>query len=101
MEKIKCFLAARHGHHRFGYAMCGFSAAIPNDGLEKIYIGAPGAYYWQGTIFAQSLKNQTDRPNTKDGPPHHDNHNLGKIFSKLYKTFYGNCNSFFNTFTLI
>ncbi|VDN53796.1 unnamed protein product, partial [Dracunculus medinensis] len=68
---------ARHGHHRFGYAMCGFSAAIPNDGLEKIYIGAPGAYYWQGTIFAQSLKNQTDRPNTKDGPPHHDNHNLG------------------------
>ncbi|VBB28348.1 unnamed protein product, partial [Acanthocheilonema viteae] len=68
---------ARHGHHRFGYGMCGFSATIPNDGNERLYIGAPGAYYWQGTIFAQSVRNQLDRPNTPDGPAHHDNYNLG------------------------
>uniref|UniRef100_A0A1I8EW13 Integrin_alpha2 domain-containing protein n=1 Tax=Wuchereria bancrofti TaxID=6293 RepID=A0A1I8EW13_WUCBA len=68
---------ARHGHHRFGYGMCGFSATIPDDGNERLYIGAPGAYYWQGTIFAQNIRNQLDRPNTRDGPAHHDNYNLG------------------------
>lgn len=70
--------AARHGHHRFGYGMCGFSAAIPDRGDDRLYIGAPGAYYWQGTIFAQSVRNQMDRPNTRDGPAHHDNYNLGQ-----------------------
>uniref|UniRef100_A0A915PYQ2 Integrin alpha-2 domain-containing protein n=1 Tax=Setaria digitata TaxID=48799 RepID=A0A915PYQ2_9BILA len=81
-EKIEEFAScrqepARHGHHRFGYGMCGFSAAIPDDGKERLYIGAPGAYYWQGAIFAQSVHNQLDRPNTHDGPAHHDNYNLG------------------------
>ncbi|EJD76094.1 integrin alpha pat-2 [Loa loa] len=81
-EKIEEFAScrqepARHGHHRFGYGMCGFSATIPDDGNERLYIGAPGAYYWQGTVFAQSVRNQFDRPNTRDGPAHHDNYNLG------------------------
>ncbi|VDM40683.1 unnamed protein product [Toxocara canis] len=68
---------ARHGHHRFGYGMCGFSAAIPDDGDERLFIGAPGAYYWQGAVFSQSVVDPNDRPNTKDGPAHHDNYNLG------------------------
>ncbi|VDM95117.1 unnamed protein product [Thelazia callipaeda] len=68
---------ARHGHHRLGYGMCGFSAAIANDGKDLLYIGAPGAYYWQGAVFAQSVKNKFDKPNTRDGPAHHDNNNLG------------------------
>ncbi|VDK54636.1 unnamed protein product [Anisakis simplex] len=68
---------ARHGHHRFGYGMCGFSAAIPDDGNKRLFIGAPGAYYWQGTIFSQNISNQRDRPNTRDGPASHDNYNLG------------------------
>ncbi|MFH4979533.1 hypothetical protein AB6A40_006242 [Gnathostoma spinigerum] len=68
---------ARHGHHRFGYGMCGFSAAIPDEGLNRLFIAAPGAYYWQGTIFSQSIQNQFDRPNTPAGPAHHDNYNLG------------------------
>ncbi|VDO48551.1 unnamed protein product [Onchocerca flexuosa] len=76
---------ARHGHHRFGYGMCGFSASIPDDGKEKLYIGAPGAYYWQGTVFAQNIRNQSDRPNTNDGPAHHDNYNLGKLKKKKKK----------------
>lgn len=59
--------------------MCGFSATIPDDGNERFYIGAPGAYYWQGTIFAQSVRNPLDRPNTRDGPAHHDNYNLGEL----------------------
>ncbi|MCP9258717.1 Integrin alpha pat-2 [Dirofilaria immitis] len=68
---------ARHGHHRFGYGMCGFSASIPDVGNERLFIGAPGAYYWQGTIFSQNIRNQSIRPNTHDGPAHHDNYNLG------------------------
>uniref|UniRef100_A0A915C439 Integrin alpha-2 domain-containing protein n=1 Tax=Parascaris univalens TaxID=6257 RepID=A0A915C439_PARUN len=68
---------ARHGHHRFGYGMCGFSAAIPDEGDEHLFIGAPGAYYWQGTVFSQSVTDQKNRPNTRDGPAHHDNYNLG------------------------
>lgn len=59
--------------------MCGFSAAVPDDGKERLYIGAPGAYYWQGTIFAQNVRNQLDRPNTRDGPADHDNYNLGEL----------------------
>ncbi|CAI4229164.1 unnamed protein product [Auanema sp. JU1783] len=58
---------ARHGRHRLGYGQCGFSAAIPdrmNKNDERVFIGAPGVWYWQGAIFSQSLKNFTDRPNT-------------------------------------
>lgn len=65
--------------------MCGFSAAVPDDGKERLYIGAPGAYYWQGTIFAQSVRNKLDRPNTPDGPAHHDNYNLGIYLNFLLK----------------
>ncbi|KAK0416580.1 hypothetical protein QR680_012572 [Steinernema hermaphroditum] len=67
---------ARHGRHRFGYGMCGFSASIPDDG-RRLFIGAPGNYYWQGSVFSQNTKNVTDRPNTLDGPAKHDHHMLG------------------------
>jgi len=46
---------ARHGHHRFGYGMCGFSAAIPDEGTSRLYIAAPGLWYWQGGVFSQSV----------------------------------------------
>jgi integrin alpha 8 len=68
---------ARHGHHRFGYGMCGFSAAIPDDGDSRLFISAPGTWYWQGATFSQNINNKTDRPNTKDGPAHTDHHQMG------------------------
>uniref|UniRef100_A0A1I8B8M8 Integrin_alpha2 domain-containing protein n=1 Tax=Meloidogyne hapla TaxID=6305 RepID=A0A1I8B8M8_MELHA len=71
---------ARHGHHRLGYGMCGFSAAVPDFGSERLFISAPGAWYWQvekGTVFSQNIHNITDRPNTADGPAHTDNQELG------------------------
>uniref|UniRef100_A0A914YIK9 Integrin alpha-2 domain-containing protein n=1 Tax=Panagrolaimus superbus TaxID=310955 RepID=A0A914YIK9_9BILA len=68
---------ARHGHHRFGYGMCGFSAAIPDDGNSRLFISAPGTWYWQGATFSQNIHNKTDRPNTKDGPAHTDHHQMG------------------------
>jgi len=27
--------------------MCGFSAAVPDFGNERLFISAPGAWYWQ------------------------------------------------------
>uniref|UniRef100_A0A914C2S2 Integrin alpha-2 domain-containing protein n=1 Tax=Acrobeloides nanus TaxID=290746 RepID=A0A914C2S2_9BILA len=68
---------ARHGHHRFGYGMCGFSAAIPDNGKDSLFISAPGTWYWQGATFSQSITNKTNRPNTPDGPAHTDHHQLG------------------------
>jgi hypothetical protein len=75
----KTNLAARHGHHRFGYGMCGFSAAIPDEGNSRLYIAAPGLWYWQGGVFSQNIQNLTDRPNSPEGPAHMDNFQLGKL----------------------
>uniref|UniRef100_A0A914VMX4 Integrin alpha-2 domain-containing protein n=1 Tax=Plectus sambesii TaxID=2011161 RepID=A0A914VMX4_9BILA len=68
---------AKHGHHRFGYGMCGFSAAIPESKDDRLYIGAPGVYYWQGSLFVQNINEQEQRPNTPDGPAHTDHNMLG------------------------
>ncbi|KAI1728998.1 integrin alpha domain-containing protein [Ditylenchus destructor] len=68
---------ARHGHHRFGYGMCGFSAAVPGNGDKRLFISGPGVWYWQGAVFSQNVNNITDRPNTADGPAHTDHHQLG------------------------
>lgn len=68
---------ARHGHHRFGYGMCGFSAAVPDKGDDRLFISAPGVWYWQGAVFSQSVHNTTDRPNTADGPAPTDHHQMG------------------------
>lgn len=71
-------LAARHGHHRFGYGMCGFSGAIPNAEDDRLYIGAPGVFYWQGALFVQNVNEEEQRPNTPDGPAETDHSMLGK-----------------------
>lgn len=75
---------ARHGHHRFGYGMCGFSAAIPDDGDSRLFISAPGTWYWQGAVFSQNINNKTDRPNTREGPAHTDHHQMGKLVQTLF-----------------
>lgn len=68
---------ARHGHHRLGYGMCGFSAAVPDNGDQRLFISGPGVWYWQGAVFSQNIHNITDRPSTADGPAHTDHHQLG------------------------
>jgi hypothetical protein len=70
--------AARHGHHRFGYGMCGFSAAIPESKDDRLYISAPGVWYWQGALFVQNVNEQEQRPNTLDGPGETDHSMLGR-----------------------
>ncbi|TKR77438.1 hypothetical protein L596_018412 [Steinernema carpocapsae] len=66
----------RHGYHRFGYGMCGFSAAIADEG-ERIFVGAPGNFYWQGSMFSQNVTRLLDRPNTPEGPKESDHQMMG------------------------
>ncbi|CAD6185700.1 unnamed protein product [Caenorhabditis auriculariae] len=71
---------ARHGRHRLGYGQCGFSAAVPDrtkKDEERVFIGAPGVWYWQGAIFSQNVRNATERPNTEYGPKEYDNDMMG------------------------
>ncbi|CAB3403036.1 unnamed protein product [Caenorhabditis bovis] len=69
---------ARHGRHRLGYGQCGFSAAIPGKtGLDRVFVGAPGVWYWQGAIFSQNTRNATDRPNTEYGSKEYDHDMMG------------------------
>lgn len=64
--------------------MCGFSASVPDLGNDRIFISAPGAWYWQGAVFSQSVKNITDRSNTVDGPAYTDHYQLGKLFFNFF-----------------
>ncbi|KJH49072.1 FG-GAP repeat protein [Dictyocaulus viviparus] len=83
-NKLFC-LAARHGRHRFGYGQCGFSAALPSNYKKdderliiiKVFIGAPGVWYWQGAIFSQNVRNVSDRPNTEYGGKEYDHDMMG------------------------
>ncbi|XP_075154446.1 integrin subunit alpha inflated isoform X2 [Haematobia irritans] len=45
------------GYHRQGYCQAGFSAAATSNG-DRLYIGAPGSWYWQG----QTYSNDVTRP---------------------------------------
>uniref|UniRef100_A0A2M3ZLV5 Putative vitronectin receptor alpha subunit n=1 Tax=Anopheles braziliensis TaxID=58242 RepID=A0A2M3ZLV5_9DIPT len=39
------------GYHRQGSCQAGFSAALTKDGT-RVFIGAPGSYYWQGQMYS-------------------------------------------------
>lgn len=69
--------------------MCGFSAAVPGDGDNRLFISGPGVWYWQGAVFSQNVNNVTDRPNTSDGPANTDHHQLGKFQKLIFTIFLG------------
>ncbi|XP_049283064.1 integrin alpha-PS2 isoform X3 [Anopheles funestus] len=48
------------GYHRQGSCQAGFSAALTKDG-SRVFIGAPGSYYWQGQIYSFSLNDPKDK----------------------------------------
>ena len=45
------------GHHRQGYCQAGFAAALTRNDSQLLLSG-PGAWYWQGMVFAISLANK-------------------------------------------
>ncbi|XP_030382273.1 integrin alpha-PS2 isoform X2 [Scaptodrosophila lebanonensis] len=42
------------GYHRQGSCQAGFSAAINSNG-SRLYIGAPGSWYWQGQTYSTDV----------------------------------------------
>ncbi|XP_058791167.1 integrin alpha-PS2-like [Phymastichus coffea] len=93
------------GHHRQGMCQAGSAAAITKDG-KRLFIGAPGSWYWQGQLFtvesnvtlpftpAGSGRTPYEQPRllaTKEGPAYEDNSYLG--YSVAVGDFLGNKDS--------
>ena len=45
---------------------------------ERLFIGTPGSYYWQGQTYSQNLWNRMDLVATEEGPETEDNTYLGR-----------------------
>ncbi|XP_032674406.1 integrin alpha-PS2 isoform X2 [Odontomachus brunneus] len=78
------------GYHRQGYCQAGLAAALSKDG-ERVFIGAPGSWYWQGQAFSQPLSNDSKVMSTKEGPDKEDDSYLG--YSVAAGDFVGNGDS--------
>ncbi|XP_045133271.1 integrin alpha-PS2-like isoform X5 [Portunus trituberculatus] len=67
----------RHwGYHRQGSCQAGFDAIITENG-KRLYIGAPGAFYWQGQIHSYNLVTRNEYEKTWEGPAEGDDQYLG------------------------
>ncbi|NP_999642.1 alphaP integrin precursor [Strongylocentrotus purpuratus] len=60
------------GFDKITHCQAGFSAQIPSDN-STLVMGAPGSYYLQGQIFAQSLSTLSDVSNTPEQAVAFDN----------------------------
>nr|CAH7714873.1 unnamed protein product [Callosobruchus chinensis] len=64
------------GYHRQGSCQAGFSAAINKKG-DRLYVGAPGSYYWQGSVHQQSLETRSAVFSTREGSAPDDDSYIG------------------------
>lgn len=64
------------GHHRQGFCQAGFSAGISKDN-HRLFMGAPGSWYWQGQVFMQDLVDVRNQYNTSESPSSDDDSFLG------------------------
>ncbi|XP_066582926.1 integrin alpha-PS2 isoform X2 [Prorops nasuta] len=64
------------GYHRQGSCQAGLGASMSKNG-ERLFIGAPGSWYWQGQAFSQSLSNRARVMFTKEGPANEDDSYMG------------------------
>lgn len=72
----------RHwGYHRQGTCQAGLGAAVSKDG-ERLFIGAPGSWYWQGQMY--SIDPDAKLPYT---PPRYSNYgtSAGQLYSQHLK----------------
>ncbi|XP_025263370.1 integrin alpha-PS2 isoform X2 [Camponotus floridanus] len=77
------------GYHRQGSCQAGIGASISKNG-ERLFIGAPGSWYWQGQAFSQFL-NRSRIMFTKEGPAKEDDSYMG--YSVTTGDFTGNGDS--------
>ncbi|XP_076241155.1 integrin subunit alpha inflated isoform X2 [Calliopsis andreniformis] len=78
------------GYHRQGSCQAGLGAAMSENG-ERLFIGAPGSWYWQGQAFSQPLNSRARIMFTKEGPATEDDSYLG--YSVTSGDFIGNGDS--------
>nr|XP_031836147.1 integrin alpha-PS2 isoform X2 [Nomia melanderi] len=78
------------GYHRQGSCQAGLGAAISKNG-ERLFIGAPGSWYWQGQVFSQPLNSRSRIMFTKEGPAKEDDSYMG--YSVTTGDFIGNGDS--------
>ncbi|KAG5683654.1 hypothetical protein PVAND_012923 [Polypedilum vanderplanki] len=65
------------GYHRQGSCQAGLSATVNKAG-DRLFIGAPGSWYWQGQTYSFSLNNPKDRVYaTKESSSKEDDSYLG------------------------
>ncbi|CAH2004735.1 unnamed protein product [Acanthoscelides obtectus] len=64
------------GYHRQGSCQAGFSAGINKKG-DRLYVGAPGSYYWQGSVHQQSLETRSAVFSTREGSAPDDDSYIG------------------------
>lgn len=65
------------GYHRQGSCQAGFSAAVARTG-ERMFIGAPGSWYWQGQVYSYNGRSYRDQSfSTKESPSTDDDSYLG------------------------
>lgn len=64
------------GFHRQGFCQAGFSAAVTENG-NRLYVGAPGSWYWQGQVFSHDLTSKKDSRKTKESPANYDDSFMG------------------------
>ncbi|XP_008206653.1 integrin alpha-PS2 [Nasonia vitripennis] len=97
LEFSPCRNSEFSGHHRQGMCQAGIGAAITKDG-NRLFIGAPGSWYWQGQLFtapsnvklpfvpskeiingkeSSSSYERLGLLSTKEGPAWEDNNYLG------------------------
>ncbi|XP_076285234.1 integrin subunit alpha inflated isoform X2 [Lasioglossum baleicum] len=78
------------GYHRQGSCQAGLGAAVSKNG-ERLFIGAPGSWYWQGQAFSQPLQSRSKIMFTKEGPAEDDDSYMG--YSVAAGDFIGNGDS--------
>ncbi|XP_044269454.1 integrin alpha-PS2 isoform X2 [Tribolium madens] len=75
------------GYHRQGSCQAGFSAAINSVG-DRLFIGSPGSWYWQGQVHQQSLETRPAVFATTEGTEKDDDSYMG--YSTIVGDFLGN-----------
>ncbi|XP_045445586.1 integrin alpha-PS2 [Melitaea cinxia] len=65
-----------HGQRKTGVCQAGFSAAVSKDG-QRLFMGAPGSFYWQGQLKVQTLNSRPVLISTPEASPKYDDSYMG------------------------
>ncbi|CAH0722037.1 unnamed protein product, partial [Brenthis ino] len=65
-----------HGQRKTGVCQAGFSAAVSKDG-QRLFMGAPGSFYWQGQLKVQTLNSRPVLLSTPEATPKYDDSYMG------------------------